>query len=76
LLANAKDYNQALTAAARDGHLPMTKWLFENGVTDPNAPDGFNKTALAYAIEKKFPEVEAELRSRGAHEKTQSPEGN
>ena len=73
LPANAKDYNQALTAAARDGHLSMTKWLLENGVTDPNAPDGFNKTALAYAIEKKFPEVEAELRSHGVHEKTRGP---
>jgi hypothetical protein len=65
----AKDYNQALSAAARDGHLPMTKWLLDNGVTDPNVPDGFGKTALTFAIEKKFPEVEAELRSHGAHEK-------
>jgi ankyrin repeat protein len=65
----AKDYNQALSAAARDGHLPMTKWLLENGVTDPNVPDGFGKTALTMALEKKFPEVEAELRSHGAHEK-------
>jgi len=67
---NAKDYNQALSAAARDGHLPMTKWLLENGVTDPNVPDGFNKTALMFAVEKKFPEIEAELRSHGAHEKS------
>jgi ankyrin repeat protein len=67
---NAKDYNQALSAAARDGHLPMTKWLLDNGVTDPNVPDGFGKTALTFAIEKKFPEVEAELRSHGAREKS------
>ena len=66
---NAKDYNQALSAAARDGHLPMTKWLLENGVTDPNVPDGFGKTALAFAVEKKFAEVEAELRRHGAREK-------
>jgi hypothetical protein len=66
---NAKDYNQALSAAARDGHLPMTRWLLENGVTEPNVPDGFGKTALTFAIEKKFPEIETELRSRGAHEK-------
>ena len=67
---NAKDYNQALSAAARDGHLAMTKWLLENGVTDPNVPDGFGKTALTFAIEKKFAEVEAELRLHGAREKT------
>jgi hypothetical protein len=66
---NAKDYNQALSAAARDGRLDMTKWLLENGVTDPNVPDGFNKTALMHAVEKKFPEVEKLLRSRGAQDK-------
>ena len=67
---NAKDYNQALSAAARDGRLEMTKWLLANGVTDPDVPDGFNKTALMFAVEKKFPEIEAELRSHGAHEKS------
>jgi len=59
---NAKDYNQALSAAARDGRLEMTRWLLENGVTNPNVPDGFNKTALMFAVEKKFPEIEALLR--------------
>jgi len=66
----AKDYNQALSAAARGGHLPMTKWLLENGVTDPNVPDGFGKTALTFSVEKRFPEIEAELRGHGAHEKS------
>jgi hypothetical protein len=70
LPANAKDYNQALSAAARDGRLEMTKWLLENGVTDPNVPDGFNKTALMFAVEKKFAEIEAMLRGHGAHEKS------
>jgi Ankyrin repeats (many copies) len=70
LSPNAKDYNQALSAAARDGRLEMTKWLLENGVTDPNVPDGFNKTALMFAIEKKFSEIEALLRSHGAGEKS------
>jgi Ankyrin repeats (many copies) len=65
---NAKDYNQALSAAARGGCLEMTKWLLENGVTDPNVPDGFNKTALMFAVEKKLPEIEAVLRSHGAHD--------
>jgi len=69
LPSNAKDYDQALSAAARDGHLPMTKWLLENGVADPNVPDGFGKTALTFAVEKKFAEIEAELRRHGAHEK-------
>jgi len=69
LAPRSPDYNQALSAAARDGHLEMTKWLLENGVTDPNVPDGFNKTALMFAVEKKFPEIEAELRRHGAHDK-------
>jgi ankyrin repeat protein len=69
LAPNAKDYNQALSAAARDGRQQMTQWLLENGVTDPNVPDGFNKTALMFAVEKKFPEIEAMLRSHGAHER-------
>jgi len=68
LPSNAKDYDQALSAAARDGHLPMTRWLLENGVADPNVPDGFGKTALTFAVEKKFAEIEAELRRHGAHE--------
>jgi ankyrin repeat protein len=53
-------------------HLPMTKWLLDNGVTDPNVPDGFGKTALTFAIDKKFPEVEAELRSHGAVRKAKT----
>jgi len=69
LPSNAKDYDQALSAAARDGHLPMTKWLLENGVADPNVPDGFGKTALTFAVEKKFAEIETELRRHGAREK-------
>ena len=64
----ATDYNQALSAAARGGHLAMTRWLLDNGVTDPNVPDGFNKTALMFAVEKQFPDIEAELRAHGAHE--------
>ena len=67
LPSQAKDYNQALSAAGRGGHLEMTRWLLDNGVTDPNVPDGFNKTALMFATEKKFPEIETLLRSHGAH---------
>jgi len=66
LPAHAPDYNQALSAAARGEHLEMTRWLLENGVTDPNVPDGFNKTALMFAMERKVPEIEQVLRSHGA----------
>ena len=65
----AKDYNQALSAAARDGRLEMTKWLFENGATNPNSPDGFGKTPLAVALEKGYSDVADELRHRGGKEK-------
>jgi ankyrin repeat protein len=69
LAPDAKDYNQALSAAARDGHLPMTTWLLENGVTNPNVPDGIGKTALAFAVEKGFSDVAKVLRDHGAREK-------
>jgi len=66
---NAKDYNQALSAAARDGHLPMTKWLLENGATNPNSPDFFGKTPLTVALEKGFADVAEEFRRHGGREK-------
>jgi len=69
LAPNARDYNQALSAAARDGRLEMTQWLLENGVTNPNVPDGFGKTAMDFATEKNFPEIAAELRRGGAYPK-------
>jgi hypothetical protein len=68
LPANARDYNQALTAAARDGRLEMTQWLLENGVTDVNYPDAFKKTSLKIALEKGFADVANELRRHGARE--------
>lgn len=66
LPAGATDYNQALHAAARDGHLAMTKWLLENGVTNPNTRDSFKKTPLMTAREKSFLEVAEELERHGA----------
>src|SRR3954468_9717540 len=36
LSADTKDVNQSLGAAVRDGHLPMTQWLFENGTINAN----------------------------------------
>ena len=68
LPTGAKDYNQALSAAARDGHLPMTKWLFENGATNPNSPDGFGKTPLSVAIAKGYTDVAEEIRRHGGTE--------
>ena len=68
LSLGAADYNQALTAAARDGRLLMTRWLVENGVTDPSATDGVGNTPLKYAIQRNFPEVAEVLRQRGARE--------
>lgn len=68
LPANTKDYNQALSAAARDGHLPMTKWLFANGATNPNSPDGFGKTPLSVALAKGYTDVAEEIHRHGGTE--------
>lgn len=64
----AKDYTQALSAAVRDGHLEMTKWLFANGATNPNIADALGKRPLTTALEKKFNDVAEELRRHGAKE--------
>ncbi|HVS53667.1 MAG TPA: ankyrin repeat domain-containing protein [Opitutaceae bacterium] len=64
----AKDYSQALSAAVRDGHLEMTKWLFENGTVNPNVADALGKRPLTTALEKKFDAVAEELRRHGARE--------
>lgn len=69
LAAQSKDYNQALSAAVRDGHLAMTKWLLENGVTDPNLPDGLGKRTLQSAREKGLNEIADELKKHGATER-------
>lgn len=68
LPADADDYNQALSAAVRDGHLDLTKWLFENGKVDPNMEDAIGKRPLTVANEKGFKDVAEELRRRGAVE--------
>ena len=66
LPADTTDFNQALTSAAAKGHLPMTRWLIKNGVTDPNTKDGIGNTALMYATKSGFPEIASELRKHGA----------
>lgn len=68
LAADAKDYTQALSAAVRDGHLAMTKWLFENGAVNPNTGDALGRRPLTLALSKGFTEVADELRQHGARE--------
>jgi hypothetical protein len=63
-----REFNQSLAAAARDGRLEMTKWLLANGVTNVNAPDGFRRTPLKVAMEKKYEDVAAVLRANGGRE--------
>jgi len=65
---DAKDYSQALSAAVRDGHLEMTRWLFANGTVNANLADALGKRPLTTALEKKFSEVAEELRRHGAKE--------
>ncbi|MGC4075408.1 MAG: ankyrin repeat domain-containing protein [Nibricoccus sp.] len=67
--ASAPDFNQALTAAARDGRLEMTEWLLTNGVTNVNAPDAFRKTPLKIALDAGHANVAEILRKRGGTEK-------
>jgi hypothetical protein len=66
LATQPRSYTQALSAAVRDGHLGMTRWLFENGDVNPNMEDGLGKRPLATAVEKGFKEVADELRKHGA----------
>lgn len=62
LVPNAADYNQALGAAVRGGHVEMTRWLLANGVDDRGQPDGLGKTPFQLAREKGLGEIEALLR--------------
>ena len=66
ITARARDFNQSLSAAVRDGHIDMTVWLLERGVTDPNLEDALGKRPLATALEKGYREVAEVLRRHGA----------
>ena len=68
LSQSGRMFNQALSAAVRDGHLAMTRWLFENGEINPNRPDALGRRPLTIARQKGFDEVASELRRRGASE--------
>jgi ankyrin repeat protein len=68
LPTDTRDFNQSLGAAVRDGHLAMTKWLFENGTVDANQKDALGRSMLKLATDKGFTDVADELRRRGAKE--------
>jgi hypothetical protein len=44
----------------------MTKWLLNEGVTDPNLEDALGKRPLATALENNFQDVAEVLRKHGA----------
>lgn len=61
----AGECNRALQVAAREGHLPMTKWLLSNGVNDPNIPDFTGNTPLQIAEKKGYTSVAEYLKGHG-----------
>lgn len=61
----AEDSNQALHAAARGGALPMTEWLLNNGVTDPNTTDFAGNTPAMTADKKGFSQLVMLLKKHG-----------
>jgi hypothetical protein len=61
----SKDYNQSLAAAVREGHLPMTKWLFDQAPLNANQKDALGHSMLSLATEKGFTEIADELRRHG-----------
>lgn len=62
-------YNSALHGAAMQGHVEMTRWLLENGVTDVNMTNMAKKTPLEIAQAGEHDAVVALLREHGAVEK-------
>lgn len=54
-------FNQALSAAVRDGHLAMTRWLFENAAINANLEDALGRRPLAIARQKGFQDIVTEL---------------
>lgn len=57
--------NRALQVAAREGHLPMTKWLILNGVNNPNLPDFSGNTPLQIAEKRGYKAVAEYLKEYG-----------
>jgi ankyrin repeat protein len=59
--------NQALSAAVRDGHYDMTRWLLAQGATSVNA-SGFGGKPLDIAIRRGDTRIAGLLREHGATE--------
>jgi len=66
IAARERDFNQALSAAVRDGNRDMVSWLLSNGVTDPNLDDALGKRPLETALVNNFSEIAEILRRHGA----------
>ncbi len=66
-LKNKKPHlNQSLSAALRDGHYDMTRWLLEQGVTNVNKPNPIGEKPLETAIRRGDTEIADLLREYGA----------
>jgi hypothetical protein len=55
ITARARDFNQSLSAAVRDGNLEMTAWLLKEGVSDPNLEDALGKRPPRHGAREQFP---------------------
>jgi len=70
VLANVEDkqfaVDQALSAAVRDGHLEMTRWLLERGATTVNTPNGLGERPLQTAHRRGDTQIGELLRRHGA----------
>lgn len=65
-ISNQADFNQALHAAVRHGHAPMTEWMLKNGCSDPNTKDFVGNTPLQNAEKQNFKEIIALLKNHDA----------
>jgi hypothetical protein len=61
----AGECNRSMQVAAREGHLPMTKWLLSNGVNDPNLPDFSGNTPLQIAEKRGYTSVAEYIKGHG-----------
>ena len=60
--------NQALSAAVRDGHFDMTRWLLDRGATSVNKRDAIGESPLDTAMRRGDDRLAALLREHGAKE--------
>ncbi|MBT5901912.1 MAG: ankyrin repeat domain-containing protein [Opitutaceae bacterium] len=57
--------NRAIHTATLSNHVELVGWLIENGATDINTPNFFDKTPLDAATERGFTELAELLRQHG-----------